>query len=171
MPKRTTRLNPKPGQRALRKGRASLENAAYFITARAAGQRPIFASPSVAHILIAGIRWLRDTGRIWIIGYVIIPDHVHLLLVLRRGATLSQVMQVWKGFMARELRQKCGLSPPVWQRGCYDHAIRDAKDLRVRLDYLHDNPVRKSMVETAEDYEFSTANSAYEGDVDRWWMT
>jgi len=161
---------PQPGQRALRRGRASLENAAYLITACAAGQQPVFASPRAARVLIGGIQWLRDTGRIWIIGYVIMADHAHLLLVLLRGATLPKVMQVWKGFTARELRQKYGLSPPVWQRGYYDHAIRDAKDLRVRRDYLHDNPVRKSMVERAEDYKFSTANRAYEGDVDRSWM-
>jgi len=119
---------------------------------------------------MAGIRWLPNSGRIWILGYVIMPDHVHVVLVLRRGATLGKVMQVWKGFTARELHRKCGVPPPVWQRGYYDHAIRDARELRVRLDYLHDKPVRKSMVETAEDYEFSTANPAYEGDVDRSWM-
>jgi REP element-mobilizing transposase RayT len=98
------------------------------------------------------------------------PDHVHLVFALQPGVTLAKVMQVWKGHTARELRRNCGVPAPVWQRGYYDHMIRDPEDLRVRLSYIHDNPVRKRMVERAQEYQFSTAHPAYEDDVDRWWM-
>lgn len=163
--------NPNPGQRALRKGRVSIENTAYFITTCTADARPIFAAPDAAHIALDSLRWLREAGRVWLLGYVIMPDHVHLVLGLRQGASLSKVMQVWKGFTARSLREKCSVPPPVWQRGYYDHGIRDANDLQIRLDYMHDNPVRKGLVDAPGEYEFSTAHPSRQGDVDAWWMT
>ena len=162
--------DPIPGHRALRKGRASVENAAYCVTSCAESRRPVFASSEAAEILIGGIRWLRETGRIWILGYVIMPDHVHLLFALRAGASLPTVMQAWKSFTARDLCRGCGALAPVWQRGYYDHMIRDTKDLWVRLDYMHHNPVRKHLVETAQEYRFSTAHPSCAGDVDAWWM-
>jgi len=161
---------PEPGQRALRKGRVSVENTAYFITTSTADARPIFAAPDAARIALDSLRWLREAGRVWILGYVVMPDHVHLVLVLREGVTLPKVMQVWKGFTARSLRGRCGVPPPVWQRGYYDHGIRDAKDLQIRLQYMHENPVRKGLVQVPNEYEFSTAHPSRRGDVDAWWM-
>jgi putative transposase len=46
---------------------------------------------------------------------------------------------------------------PIWQRGFTDHRIRDAHDFQIRLEYIHQNPVRARMVERAEMYPYSSA--------------
>jgi REP element-mobilizing transposase RayT len=43
-----------------------------------------------------GIRWRRDRDRIFVLGYVVMPDHVHLLMVLRGSHTLQTIIRVWK---------------------------------------------------------------------------
>jgi len=159
-----------PGYKSLRRGRASIENAAYLITTCTSGQNPILADPANARAVMDGIRWLRDRDRIFVLGYVVMPDHVHLLMVLRGRHTLQTIIRVWKGFTARQIASRKGLSRPIWQPGYHDHMIRDDKDLQNCLDYLHDNPVRKGLVETPEACQFATANPELAEDVDACWM-
>ena len=162
-------MKPIPGQQALRRGRFSVSNAAYFITTCAARRRPIFASRENASLAINAIQWLRRNGKARILGYVVMPDHVHLVLILPPGGNLSKTMQVWKGFTSRVLRERRRVRPPVWQKGFYDHAARDETDLRARLQYMHENPVRKGIVNCASEYPFSSAHEACrKDDVDAW---
>jgi len=136
---------PLRGYRALRKGRVSLPNAAYFITTRIAGRRPVLNSPANAGIVVRAIRWLRTTGRVWLLSYVVMPDHVHMLFALRSAPDVSKLVGSWKGYASRVLRRASRLRRPIWQSGFYDHMIRDHEDLRARLRYIHENPVRKGL--------------------------
>jgi hypothetical protein len=49
----------------------------------------------------------------------------------------------------------------------YDYVIRDEKDLVKHLDYIHNNPVKRGLVEKAEDYLWSSANSKFENDLEK----
>jgi REP element-mobilizing transposase RayT len=145
-------------------------NAAYFVTTCTAEQHSIFSDNANAQIVVDAIRWLRERGRVWILGYVVMPDHVHLMMVLREGHCLASVMRVWKGFASRRLSRRIGRGAPIWQDGYYDHMVRNSKDLRDCLAYMHYNPVRKGFADDPERYAFSTANPALADDVDAWWM-
>ena len=82
------------------------------------------------------------------------PDHIHLL-VTPEAITLERAIGLIKGGFSRRLASKL----PVWQRGFTDHRIRDAEDFEVRRTYIHQNPVRAHLAETAEAYPFSSAPS------------
>ncbi|MGD0649877.1 MAG: aminotransferase class I/II-fold pyridoxal phosphate-dependent enzyme [Verrucomicrobiia bacterium] len=181
---------PRPAHSVdLRKGRVSIPEHCYFITACAEGRRPAFSGFAAATILVDALRWLRDQGRIRLLGFVIMPDHIHVAFALRyagsrRGRrshgigvpvsgscwTLAKVMHALKSFTAHKLRQQLGVPIPIWQDGYHDHLLCDRRDFEQRLAYMHDNPVRKGLVKSAEEYPFSTAHPDYQNEIDRAWL-
>jgi len=81
------------------------------------------------------------------------PDHLHLL-ISPRGTNLSEVLSAWKSYTGHLLR-KDGLVGSCWQRGFYDHALREEEDVQRAAEYIVNNPVRKGLVEKWRDYPFS----------------
>ena len=77
-----------------------------------------------------------------VLSYVIMPDHIHLLLQLKRRAessrpTVPQVIAAFKRFTNRDCGER------IWQDGYYDHIVRSEEDLIVRMEYIETNPLRK----------------------------
>jgi len=161
---------PVPGRQALRRGRVSVENTAYFLTTCTAGGRPLFAEGTCGETVVEVLGWLRGKGRIWLLGYLVMPDHVHVALVLRSDSTLPGVVKSFKGFASWRLHVEVGVAGPVWQPGFYDQAVRDLARAWEVLEYVRGNPVRKGLCESPEEYPFSSANLARWGQVDWWWL-
>ncbi len=74
-------------------------------------------------------------------NYVVMPNHIHLLLRLEnaageRAVSVSKVIQQFKGYVTKQI----GCS--VWQKLYYDHVIRDADDFAVKWRYIENNPYR-----------------------------
>ncbi len=147
-----------------------MENTAYFVTTCTAHARPLFGDARCAEMVMESARWFRKGGRIWLLGCVVMPDHVHLAFALRGRQTLSQVMQVLKGSVSRRLRLECGVSGPVWQPGFFDKAVRDRAQAYEVLDYIHGNPVRAGFCATGEQYPFSSAHPRWSKEMDWWWL-
>ena len=73
--------------------------------------------------------------------YVVMPNHVHLLLTLHKGRMISApTVSAVVGGMKRWASRQCGRS--LWQRGFYDHIIRDDNDFLTRWNYIDTNPAR-----------------------------
>lgn len=136
----------------LRKGRYTNRGLHYFLTASVADRRQIFTEPEQAFVVLDAIRWLRDVGEFSVEAAVVMPDHLHLAGRLG-DSTLEKVMHTLKSYSANRLA-KLGIDTPIWQKGYYDHAIRDDHDYEVRMRYLIENPVRAKLVERPEDYPF-----------------
>ncbi len=149
----------------MRTGRISAANVAYAVTSCVEGRRmrlvPLPYQPREAmrpaEIVISCLQWLHAHRRITGHAYVVMPDHVHLIFSLGEGETLTRVMTSFGSFTARRLNALDGTCGRFWQQGYYDHAIRSQEDLRVRIEYLLANPVRKDYVLNPEDWPFSEA--------------
>jgi putative transposase len=83
--------------------------------------------------------------------YVVMPNHIHGLLYLapdtaqmqRAGAGLSAVISLYKAAVSREANVRgYSFTKPLWQRGFYDHVVRDDSDLYRIRDYIMTNPMR-----------------------------
>ena len=85
-------------------------------------------------------------------GYVVMPDHIHLLLT-PQGITIERAMGLIKGGFSHRIGSKF----PVWQRGFTDHRVRDRNDFETRRNYIHQNPVRAGIVELCDSYPYSSA--------------
>jgi putative transposase len=94
---------------------------------------------------------------------LLMPEHVHLLLTPGRDATLECTLQRIKGGYSRAFGLEFGLKE-LWQRGFTHHRIRDAEDYDRHRDYIHQNPVKRGMVERPSEYRCSSAYPGFKLD-------
>jgi putative transposase len=124
----------------------------YFTTSATWNRRRLFQVETNAALLLETLQKYRRDGHYRLHAFVVMPDHFHLL-VTTETAAIERIMGLIKGGFSHKMASKT----PVWQRGFTDHRIRDAHDFQIRLDYIHQNPVRARMVERAEMYPYSSA--------------
>ncbi len=82
------------------------------------------------------------------------PDHLHWVMQLRQG-TLGRCMQSLKSRVAIAVNVHSDEGRPVWQRGYYDHLIRNEADVRQQSLYVLANPVRAGLTPRLGDYPFA----------------
>jgi REP element-mobilizing transposase RayT len=85
-------------------------------------------------------------------AYVLMPDHLHLLLQLRRNCKLGDVVRFVKGRSALEINRIRDARGPVWQPSFHDHALRREEDLQDIARYVVCNPLRAGLVRRINDY-------------------
>jgi putative transposase len=129
----------------------------YFITICAHMQRNLFQRQEVAELMVATFCKYRDAGEFELHEYVVMPNHVHLLVSLNDHQELGRVIQLIKGGFSHSLREHGVVFPVVWQQRYYDRRVRDANEFAEVSRYIRQNPVRKGLVENALDYPYSSA--------------
>ncbi len=95
--------------------------------------------------------------RIRLYAAVVMPDHIHLLFTpLRdqetRSYNLAVVAQAIKGSSAHSINKLLGRSGPVWQEEYFDHVVRSYESLCEKVEYIRQNPVRRGLARTPEEY-------------------
>lgn len=129
----------------LRKGRVSEAGLVYHITTVTRNRIPYFEVLGNGRKVVQQLIYLQDQGVAETLCYVLMPDHLHWLMVLRDGA-LPDVMRLLKGRSARAIGQ------PVWQANYFDHAMRQEEDLQKMARYIVANPLRANLVSQIGDY-------------------
>ena len=99
-----------------------------------------------------------DGRRYRLLAWVIMPNHVHVLVETLPGYPLAEVAHSWKSFTAKEANKILGRSGALWQREYFDRFIRDERHLAHAICYIHDNPVKAGLVQQAEDWPYSSAS-------------
>ena len=90
----------------------------------------------------------------YIAGYVVMPEHVHLLISEPERSRLSIVIQMLKQITSRKLRTAD--LPRFWQARYYDFPVWSEKKRVEKLGYIHRNPVARGLVTRPEDWEWSS---------------
>lgn len=90
---------------------------------------------------------------------VVMPEHVHLLMTPLRDEDgdpfcLRDILKGIKGASARQINELLGSSGPVWQEESFDHVTRNEESLEDKIEYIRQNPVRRGLVRTPEEYEW-----------------
>jgi putative transposase len=124
----------------------------FFVTTTTHDRRRLFQATKNAELFLETLQHYRGLGHYKLHAFVVMPDHVYLILSPHR-ITLERAVGFIKGGFSHRLASGF----PVWQRGFTDHRIRDAEDMEVRRTYLLLNPVRAKLVEAAELYPYSSA--------------
>ncbi|MBL7120084.1 MAG: transposase [Dehalococcoidia bacterium] len=138
------------------------EDQCYFITTTTQGRKPVFVKQGNALILWSTINNQRQRDRFYLLGFVIMPDHLHLLIIPRGENKISFIMQEIKKGSARLINKSRKRMGKVWMDEYYDHVVRSKKGLAEKMRYMHHNPVKKGLVENEEEHPFSSANPEYE---------
>ncbi|MBI1886395.1 MAG: transposase [Chloroflexi bacterium] len=130
----------------------------YFATTATKERRAFFADPRLSQMIMDNLRFYRDHMGFRLHGYVVMPDHVHLLIT-PGSCSISDIMRNFKSFTGKQIREALRISGPIWQSRFYDRVIRDEAQFVAALNYIHLNPVKDGLVSLPEDYEFSSCGT------------
>ena len=98
-----------------------------------------------------------DGKRYRLFAWVVMPNHVHVLVELFEDHTLDQILHSWKSYTATEANNILGRRGQFWYREYYDRYIRNEAHFARAVEYIHNNPVAAGLVSRAEDWRFSSA--------------
>ncbi|WP_263416313.1 REP-associated tyrosine transposase [Terriglobus albidus] len=129
----------------------------FHVTFVTAERRRIFQAESNIHLFLDVLQEQRDLRRLNLHAFVIMPNHVHLLITPAKDIALEKAIQYIKGNVSHRLPDRGA----VWQRGYNETRIRDAEQFAMVKRYIELNPVRARFVEDAAGFLWSSANSSY----------
>jgi REP element-mobilizing transposase RayT len=133
---------PGRGHAALRCGRWSSIGAEYFLTVCTADRKLGLAESSLSNELLSRAESFGIEGIWQLRTAVVMPDHLHLLVVLQASDGLGAAMRLYKGRLAADLRGG-GLR---WEKGYFDHRLRPQEDCLPVFLYIFLNPYRAGLV-------------------------
>ncbi len=119
-------------------------------------------TPIERELLCHTMAAVRRRRQFQLAGFVVMPDHLHLLVRPVPGEPISLLMQGLKYASGRRINVGRRSRGMLWQKGFFDRFMRTPQEFYETLDYIHQNPVRKGIAERAEDWRWSSA-SAYAG--------
>ena len=105
-------------------------------------------------LLIDVLRLNVAADRFQLHDFVIMPDHLHLLMTLPSDMTIEKAMQLIKGGFSYRLKREFGYQGEVWQRGFSEVRISDGQSFLQHREYIVQNPVKAGLVDNAEQYPY-----------------
>jgi putative transposase len=126
----------------------------FFVTTKMQGGRALFQSERNASLLIDVMRALVAERKIDLHDFVVMPDHVHLLMTIRAEMAVEKAMQLLKGRFSYRLKKEFGYLGEVWQRGFSEARVDSIQDFERCRVYIADNPVRAGLVDSPEKFPY-----------------
>ncbi len=136
----------------------------YFVTASTWMKTPLLQSERAAGLFIAVMLGYRGQGKFFLHEFVVMPDHFHLLLTPAPELTLERSVQLIKGGFSFRMKRELGYGGEVWEKSFHDHRVRDAADYAASRKYIYDNPVRRGLASSPQEFPFSSADGRYQLD-------
>jgi putative transposase len=154
----------------------------HFITFSCYERRPLLGTVSGRNLFVKVPGEVRDKYGFLLVGYVLMPEHVHLLVSEPKKGMPSKVAQVLKQRVSRAMRRRkrrgsdaqlslkfaseAGGLRRFWQMGFYDFNVWSSEKKREKLNYIHANPVQRKLVKHPKEWPWSSwpfyANGDYE---------
>lgn len=128
----------------------------------------LLLDPRVAGIVRDAILYLAARGRYKLYAWVIMPNHIHLLLRPSPGIQLEKIIHSLKSFTGLEANRLLGRKGRFWMREAFDRYIRDDDHFARAFRYIENNPVKAGLCESPEMWEFGRAFGRPESE--RWGM-
>lgn len=175
--------------------RFHLEGHIYYITTVIYNRLPIFTRSSFIIPLLDSLNFYRYQQEFKLLGYVIMPDHIHLIIWPYGTSTVSDIIRDYKTFTSKRIirqakveniatwvaafeqagRETRRSDNKVWQDSYWDKNVYTERFLRQKLNYIHRNPLRSGLVEQPADYPFSSFQNYEFGqewliEIDRDWL-
>jgi putative transposase len=151
----------------------------HFVTCTVLHWIPVFTRPDAVKVILDSLQFLMRDG-LNLYAYVILENHLHLVA---QSEQLDKDMFRFKSYTAKQLikyldenhvtqileqlafykkKHKKGSEYQFWQEGFHPELIKDEKMMQQKIEYIHQNPVKRGYVERAEHWRYSSAIN-YEG--------
>ena len=125
----------------------------HFLTFSCYRRQPFLASPGSGDLFELALEQSRIRYGFYVVGYVVMPEHVHLLMTEPERGTLASAVQSIKQSVSRKL---IAGREHFWQARYYDFNVFTSKKRIEKLKYIHCNPVKRGLVERPEDWVWSS---------------
>ena len=133
-------------------GNRFVEDCTYFVTLTLQERRTLFADAGAAGIVLRALQTDRQRGQIALFAYVIMPEHVHVVLRPIPPLVLPQWVRRFKTFVAHSLKRG-----PIWMHDYWSEYLWDEKMIIQKIEYIHRNPIRRGLVDELGRYPWSSA--------------
>ena len=135
----------------------------HYITFSCYRRRPNLRRDEACATFVAALERVRRDYGVCVYGYVVMPEHVHLLLNEPERNTFAQAIKALKQGVARRLALRAKDS--FWQARYYDFNVWSEGKFVEKLRYIHRNPVKRGLVEKPEDWLWSSFRHYASGEV------
>lgn len=129
-----------------------------FITQVVYRRIPVFGQAHFVELLRQNLVETKRHHPFVMLGHCFLPEHFHLMLRPTGASNFSAIMHSLKPNFTKDYKACLGVSGRMkfWQKGFWDHMIRDEDDFQRHLDYIHYNPVKHGLVQRPEDWPYSS---------------
>jgi putative transposase len=141
--------------------RAFSSSNTYFVTLSAHQRQSLFQSQRATELFLSTLLSYRDQHKFLVHEFVVMPNHVHLLITPQPGVALERAIQFIKGGFSFRAGRELGIKEEIWQRGYVDHRIRDTVDYSHHRNYIWSNPVNARLSDVAQGFRYSSASGAF----------
>lgn len=128
----------------------------------------VLRNPNIATIVVNA--WKHFDGKRYdLVAYVVMPNHVHVLIKTYVGFPLSGVIHSWKSFTGHKIESYLknsgrdarapGKGSKTWQNEYFDRFIRDERHFVQTIAYIHENPVKAGLCRKASEWPWSSAKN------------
>ena len=145
----------------------------HFITFSCYRRLPLLRSARARNLFVRVLDQVRNEYGFKLVGYVVMPEHVHLLISEPARGNPSTVLKMLKQRVSRVLRRKprrrvstaqrsfpfvssVELLPQLWQKRFYDFNVWSRKKKIEKLDYMHSNPFKRGLVDNPKHWPWSS---------------
>jgi putative transposase len=137
----------------------------FFVTAVAYQREAHFRRAAMAELFLETLFLYRHAKIYLLHEFVVMPDHMHLILTPSAKFSLEKAVQRIKGGFSFQVGKRISSELEVWQPGFTQHLILDEDDFQKHRDYILDNPVRAGLVRHREDYPLSSVHRYFRMDA------
>ena len=161
-----------------------VEGHAHFTTINIYKRIPILQNSKFCDLIIENLEYYRKKFQYRLLGYVILPDHLHMIVIPNSRTKYSDIIRDFKKGVAfavikrlsnarnQNLLDKFSLNQvrrdgqrhSIWQRKYFDFNIFSEKKFLEKLEYMHNNPVNLKLVENPGDWRYSSWRNYYLGE-------
>jgi len=126
----------------------------FFVTTKTATGKRILQSERNAGLLIEVLRTLVTERKFELHDFVIMPDHMHLLLTVHDEMTVEKAMPLIKGRFSHCLSKEFGQLSEIWQRGFAEEQVMNRDSFESHRRYIAQNPVKAGLAAALDEYPF-----------------
>jgi putative transposase len=155
--------------------RYDIDGDAHHLTFSCYHRLPLLSKDRSCHWVLQALQLGRERGQFHLWAFVIMPEHVHLVLHPQNGAKISQILTTLKQSVSKRALLWLGQNAPqflsqladvqpngqrshrFWQRGGgYDRNLRSVTNIYEKIEYIHANPVRRGLVDGPQAWPWSS---------------
>lgn len=129
----------------------------FSISSSSAGRTRIFQTDRMKRLFLDVLRHYRRERKYLLHAFVMMPDHIHLLITPPPALPLEKCIQLIKGNFSYRAKKEFGIRSEIWTPGFNLHRVKDPADYDAQVTYIHMNPVKIGLVSSPELYECSSA--------------